>query len=140
MAWSATSRFAGDRDSPGAARTFAAESLASLYDDASAVRGTCEDLAIIVSELVTNSVQADSPSIEVALEVDDGHLRVAVSDHVGGTPLLVGTAPADQPHGRGLAIVATLSQRWGVLPGPDAGPGKTVWAQLLLSPTPDRMG
>jgi hypothetical protein len=46
-----------------------------------------------------------------------------VTDHGGTWPTLRHTDPHDE-HGRGLAIVAAYTDRWGFNPTPD---GKAVW-------------
>lgn len=137
MPWLRTARLVGEPGSPAAARAFVAATLATLYRNPHDIEATCDDTVIIASELVTNAVQSASPAVEIALHVERGHLMLAVSDHAGGTPMVTGRAAGDQTHGRGLAIVASLSSDWGISPRADAGPGKTVWARLLLPVAPD---
>jgi anti-sigma regulatory factor (Ser/Thr protein kinase) len=85
--------------------------------------------SLLVSELVTNAIVHGrcGPTVDVVLQ--DGVLRVAVSD-VWPVPL-----PAVDLHprtsaegGRGLLIVSLLAGRWGVEPMADEG--KTVWFEL----------
>jgi anti-sigma regulatory factor (Ser/Thr protein kinase) len=102
---------------------------------------TRKNLALLVSELVTNSVRhagqpADAP---IGVQVNNGSASVRLAVHDGGhgfpfpaqevpvAPLVAG--------GRGLAIVAALSETWGVDSNPD---GCTVWCQLAVAeqPTP----
>ncbi len=80
---------------------------------------TAEVVRLAVSELVSNAVMHGSGSIGVALGVDEEGVHVAVSDGGGGfrppgEPVM---PPPDAAGGRGLALIAMLSARWGVLPG-----------------------
>lgn len=88
-----------------------------------------EDVRLLVSELVTNSVlYAGEPGmwVEVHYGLADGRLRVEVVDAGPGF-----TAPSHDPEledlsGRGLFLVRALSDRWGV-----AGSGVTrVWFEI----------
>jgi anti-sigma regulatory factor (Ser/Thr protein kinase) len=92
-----------------------------------------DDAAIVITELVTNAIKHGSPLpgrwLEVTWDMDTETVEIAVSDGGGSR-----TRPrANQPSlsamgGRGLGIVDTLSDRWGVRP-----PGTTVWA-ILAAP------
>ena len=138
MAWSWTSSISPSPEAPSVARSFVESSMGSAYADVTVVAETCEDLVVIVSELVTNAVQAATTDLRVDLEIVDRIVRLAVTDAASGMPSVSGPAATDQPYGRGLAIVAALSHDWGVLPtGAAGGPaGKTVWARLELVAPP----
>ena len=90
-------------------------------------------LALMLSELATNAVQHAATEFEVAItlgalsEGTDGArwVRVAVSDGAPGHPAPEEPA-ADAPHGRGLRIVESLADAWGV-EVQRGRPGKTVW-------------
>jgi anti-sigma regulatory factor (Ser/Thr protein kinase) len=89
---------------------------------------------LIVSELVANSVQhsnsPDGSTITVSVELTPDWFRVGVQDP-GSDGVIVVRAPNLQTcGGLGLALVRTLSERWGVerLAG-----GTKVWAQLVRS-------
>lgn len=88
--------------------------------------GLADDLAVVVSELVTNALRHGGPP--VALEVEDvgDGVVVAVEDQSGRQPV-PWDAGADDEHGRGLLLVDRLARETGVRPRP---PGKTVWADL----------
>lgn len=93
------------------------------------------DAALVVSELLSNAIRHAAPlpgsKIRVAWTLNDGALRVAVSDAgAGPLPRVTQASPA-APGGRGLGIVETLSSRWGVLR--DDGE-TTVWAVLAAAP------
>lgn len=119
--------FAGDPRSPAAARGFARAALGDLLDR-SAPEPLCDDLELVVSELVTNAVRAGSPNVGVAMSVQGDRLVVRVSDEAGGWP-----EPRDadiyDTGGRGLPLVSALSASWGVRM---SGTGKVVWAELRI--------
>ena len=59
-------------------------------------------------------------------------MRVEVTDAGDGQPSVKWPDPL-QPKGRGLQIVSSLADEWGVQPSVDGGPGKTVWFTLELA-------
>jgi len=82
----------------------------------------------VVSELATNAVVHAATSFTVTVVVDDGLLRVAVTD---AKPF----AAATQRHfsdytttGRGLRLVERMSRSWGV---DTAQTSKTVWCEIV---------
>ncbi|MFF8285623.1 ATP-binding protein [Streptomyces albus] len=71
-----------------------------------------------------------------------GRLTVSVHDHDPRLPRVRGSAGRERlsTHGRGLALVAAISESWGVRAQRD-GSGKTVWFSLPVpSPAPARGG
>lgn len=74
-----------------------------------------EELALLVSELVTNSVRhgelSDEACIDVGVESNDA-LRVEVIDP--GIGFARAARPTDDASGWGLVIVDELADRWGV--------------------------
>lgn len=80
---------------------------------------TAEAVRLAVSELVSNAVMHGTGRIAVGLAVDADGVHVAVSDRGVGFTLDAEPVmpPPDAPGGRGLALVAMLSARWGVIPG-----------------------
>jgi transcriptional regulator with XRE-family HTH domain/anti-sigma regulatory factor (Ser/Thr protein kinase) len=87
-----------------------------------------DDAAVLLSELVTNSVMhAHSSWIDVAIDVGLEHLRVEVSDP---SPSPLRPRTPDEDGGWGLALVAALAPRWGVDRRDD---GKTVWLEFDLT-------
>jgi anti-sigma regulatory factor (Ser/Thr protein kinase) len=88
-----------------------------------------DDAQLAATELVTNAVLHGREPITVEIVVTADVLRVAVTDGSGVSPsfsLLDPTAVT----GRGLLLVASVADRWGVEPQPD---GKTVWMELASS-------
>ncbi len=92
-----------------------------------------EDAMVVVSELVTNAVVHAGTDVEVdwwlekreetafVVEVTDRHPSRAPRDHPGETPY-------ETPEfGRGLRLVASLAESWGVTYRTGA---KSVWARL----------
>jgi anti-sigma regulatory factor (Ser/Thr protein kinase) len=112
---------------PGVARTVVVECLADHV--ASSVLG---DAQLLVSELVTNSVRhsgaPEGDVVVVRVHLWRDTCRLEVEDH--GCDGVIAPQPPDRAagHGWGLNLVETLSQRWGVIRGPD-GPTR-VWALL----------
>lgn len=111
----------GEPDSVPSARRFTATALSDQPDD------VIEDAELLVAELVTNAIlHGEAPVTLRISHVDDG-LRLEVQDSGRGVPI-PGRPSADTMTGRGLSLVAALSQSWGVEPAPDGG--KVVWAEL----------
>ena len=113
-------RLGGEPDAVPRARQLARRSLAGRPAD------VAHDAELVVSELMTNAVLHGAPPFDVRIR-GDGTVRVEVEDRGRNLPIMV-TASADWMTGRGLALVRTLSSRWGV----EAvdGAGKMVWAEL----------
>lgn len=97
---------------------------------------TRRTLALLVSELVTNSIchAGLRPGDPIDLQTDDAAGRLRLSVHDGGPgfdrPALVDRDPL-AGSGHGLGIVAALSERWGVDRDAD---GCTVWCEVVQEP------
>ncbi|MEV6113085.1 ATP-binding protein [Streptomyces sp. NPDC052109] len=88
--------------------------------------GRSEIAELLTSELVTNAlVHTDDDAVLTAV-VEPGGLRVEVRDFVARRPELTGP-DTDDTHGRGLVLVQSLADAWGVRPH---GVGKAVWFEL----------
>jgi hypothetical protein len=87
-----------------------------------------DDCSLVVSELTSNAVTAGSTVVSITVEVHRDHVRIAADDDGPGVPRPVAAGPSD-PHGRGLAIVDSLSRAWGVQQRPR---GKQVWADVAI--------
>ncbi|MFJ3898740.1 SpoIIE family protein phosphatase [Streptomyces sp. NPDC090083] len=84
---------------------------------------------LVVSELVTNAIRYGEPPIQLRL-IRDRALICEVSDASSTSPHLR-RAHAYDEGGRGLLLVAQLTQRWG---SRQTGSGKTIWAEQPLPP------
>lgn len=86
---------------------------------------------LVISELVTNAVvHTSSTSIACVLQAVRGQLRIEVRDQGGSaTRPTPRDAAAGDESGRGLLLVETLADTWGVVFG-ERGEGRTVWAAL----------
>ncbi|GHC61806.1 ATP-binding protein [Streptomyces flavofungini] len=117
--------------SVGRARTLLREQ-ASSWDLPTEVTETA---TLLLSELMTNAYRHAkvSPGREIwthcALKA--GRLRIAVSDANATPPAPRQACPEDES-GRGLTLVATLSDNWGTELRP-GGIGKTVWFELTVA-------
>lgn len=97
-----------------------------------------ERATMLVSELATNAIlHADSDfEVTVTYPVPGVCVRIEVSDAGGGEPRPQ-QPPLTAEHGRGLQLVAALSDRWGV-DNKRRETGKSVWFELGLSPDQHR--
>ncbi|MGX9883717.1 ATP-binding protein [Streptomyces sp. NPDC002276] len=88
------------------------------------------DIRLCATELVTNVIEHVGEGTPVTVRVlgtDDGHTRVEVTDpDARALPVLLHATATDE-HGRGMALLDALAQRWGVEQGADH---KTVWCEL----------
>ena len=95
---------------------------------------TCEDAALIVSELVGNALRHGQPMrggrLAVGWQLGEGGLRIEVTDGGGGRPAQR-RSDALAAGGRGLEIVSALAKSWGYAVD-DAG--TTVWAHVGMRP------
>ena len=96
---------------------------------------THETAGLLVSELATNAVRYVGGRFEVAVRytVENGLLWVGVTDTNLEEPILR-TPPVTVEGGRGLQLVSTLADRWGVRRRRGAGE-KTVWFELSTPTT-----
>jgi anti-sigma regulatory factor (Ser/Thr protein kinase) len=97
---------------------------------------TACDAALVLSELVSNSLRHASPLpgrvVKVSWGLANGYVEVAVSDGGGVTMPMVNRPTPNALGGRGLGIVDRLSLRWGVFTR-QGDSETTVWAALPLS-------
>ena len=116
-------------DSSPAAPAMARHSLDELARTIPSER--MDDLRLIVSELVTNSVRhaglSGDDRIHMTVQVSPSRLRVEVANRGHGfTTQPPGESAQD---GRGLLIVDRLADRW----GSQGGAETKVWAELSLA-------
>jgi len=111
--------------------------------------GQLDTATLLTSEVVANAVMhaATTCIIDVRIELDHGELVVAVTDfgdrpvlseiEACGLALLLEDPDLEAESGRGLLIVATLADRWGIDPAKE---GNTVWFALSLGDAPEQPG
>ena len=118
---------APDLDAPAAARR-ALDGFGEQLEDDVIKRST-----LVVTEVVTNSVMhaglTAAQPIDLNIQVVPGCLRIEVTDAGTADFDLVSTLPdPGQDSGRGLWIVAQLTDRWGV----DFSSSTHVWCEFDL--------
>jgi len=117
-------RFRSEPSSVGAARR-AVDELAPWLEPE-----LLEDLRLLVSELMANSVEHGprhaGRAIVLRMSVLDARVRVEVSDGGPGFVASASPPPVDAPAGRGLFLVDQLAARWGVT----SADGTCVWLEL----------
>lgn len=108
----------------------------------------CQDLidtaVLLVSELVTNAIRAADPApgrapgraqpddqitISLLITHERDRVRIAVHDSARGQVSPSCDRSADAETGRGLMVIAALSQSWGWRP---TLCGKVVWCELSV--------
>ncbi|MDG9702115.1 SpoIIE family protein phosphatase [Streptomyces sp. DH37] len=87
---------------------------------------------LILSELVTNAIRHATGPVRVRLLRLERSLICEVSDTSGTSPHPRRATTTDEG-GRGLFLVAQLSERWGTR---YTGTGKVIWAEQPLPPAP----
>ena len=130
--WSRTRSWDADASNISEARHFVAFELS-----AHGLEDVVPDARLVVSELVTNAVRHAGSRFSVTVDVTDGVVLLRVTDPSSTLPVLVHATPL-MDNGRGLVIVAELSQDWGVTLEPQGG--KSVWAHILTPAHPDGHG
>jgi anti-sigma regulatory factor (Ser/Thr protein kinase) len=120
-----------DTGAPAVARAAVADRLKNAVAAAALA-----DARLVVSELVTNSVCHSGASTDEALtlrvELSASMLRLEVEDPGRDGAIAPRPPDIDGGGGRGLNLVQTISERWGV--ERVAAGGTRVWAQLALRP------
>lgn len=107
-------------ESPAIARQVIRERLSNHVADSA---------ELLVGELVTNALVHTDGAIALRYSIGDARVRVEVSDESSATPYVVRSGPtADR--GRGVALVDTLSDRWGSEPCHEPPAGKIVWFEI----------
>ncbi|GAA1168995.1 hypothetical protein GCM10009654_27800 [Streptomyces hebeiensis] len=105
----------------------------------------CDTAVLVISELFTNAVlHTDSALITCEVRVTAAHVRLDVHDQgvrgprertaeSTGAGLSPRRPDSRAENGRGLLLVESLADAWGVVPRA-GGTGRTVWATLPLPP------
>lgn len=89
--------------------------------------GRSEIAELLTSELVTNALIHTDHDAVLTATVGPTGLRVEVRDFVARRPRLRVPNADDGTHGRGLVLVQSLADAWGVRAH---GVGKAVWFEL----------
>jgi hypothetical protein len=112
-----------EASSPGTARA----AMARLWPTSRRERDLRQDGLVVVSELTSNAVRHAGGSFTVSMSLSPRRFAIGVTDDSRQEPVLV-PSTANQTGGRGMQLVASLSQDWGVRLVHDYS--KTVWATL----------
>jgi anti-sigma regulatory factor (Ser/Thr protein kinase) len=102
--------------------------LGEAVGTSSAAQDCIDTVNLVISELVTNAVNAGCVDAAVLIDLHRHRVRVGVTDDGAGLPQIQHPSP-NEGHGRGLQIVDRLSVAWGVSPVPA---GKRVWADVFV--------
>jgi anti-sigma regulatory factor (Ser/Thr protein kinase) len=113
--------FEPDSASVRAVRVFVASAM-DLPEDLEAT------VALLVSELAANSVLHARTTYQVAVDAAFGRVRISVTDTNPRLPV-VKFHSLEAATGRGLRLVQSLADRWGV---DSHEQGKTVWFEFDL--------
>jgi hypothetical protein len=89
-----------------------------------------EAAELVTNELASNSVLHARTDFEVFAAADDTTVEVVVADRAGWTDP---PGHDDVPPGNGLLLVGLLASEWAA---EVEGPGKKVWARLLVDDLP----
>ncbi|MFI1966905.1 ATP-binding protein [Streptomyces pathocidini] len=123
MPRSVAQRFPRAGDAVPEARSFLGSALEEWE-----IADRAEDAVLCLSELAANAVRHGAhDDFLVGVSLGGGCLRVEVHDAGTGVPR-VGEPSEDDTDGRGLLIVESLADGWGVTPHDSCG--KTVWTEF----------
>ena len=86
-----------------------------------------DDVVLVVSEVVTNAVVHGAPPGSLIISMSDDLIRIEVSDSAAAGPVREAIHHESQ-RGRGIGLMDTLSDRWGVTARPEDG--KVVWFEV----------
>ena len=139
LGWTCFPRVAMRTPSPGPGSISAARRFASLTMRRWGVADREPDIAVVVSEMLSNAVRHGLSARESG---DRGPIRLGLL-HAGPSVMCAVADPSDQPPvprdpcwldetGRGLHVIASLSDLWGCCSAPGE-PGKVVWACFTTS-------
>ncbi|MEV6424735.1 ATP-binding protein [Streptomyces sp. NPDC051662] len=86
-----------------------------------------DDVRVVVSELVTNGIEHGYGTVGLRVRHTDDELRIEVTDE-NSAPARLQDADGEDVCGRGLVLVASLADAWGV-----SDNGRTTWAASTLA-------
>lgn len=104
--------------------------ITNICNAADLGENTCATAALLVSELVTNAIRYGGSRAVLEAAAPGGMLRVAVRDDNPDLPVVGHSPDLTAESGRGLLLVSTLADDWGV--ESIEGGGKAVWFELRL--------
>lgn len=107
-----------------AARVFLRATLAAWELD-----GVTDVATLLGNELVTNAVVHARTALQMAVSYQPSELTVEVWDHSAAPPVLGPAHLREETRGRGLVLVESLADRWGVRSGDGQ---KVVWFTLRV--------
>ena len=90
-----------------------------------------EDMALVVTELVSNAVRHAGGDILLVIEDTGAARRVEVWD-TSANPPRMGVGSLDAESGRGLMLIDALSRTWGWSASHGTGP----WAKMVFAEMP----
>jgi anti-sigma regulatory factor (Ser/Thr protein kinase) len=100
---------------------------------AGGVDALVDDAALIAAELLANARQHGAPPIVVCVRADGDRVRLEVRDEGPHAPIMPPPSTNNMT-GRGLTLVAALSNRWGIRR--TSSGGKSVWCELVVGHQP----
>jgi anti-sigma regulatory factor (Ser/Thr protein kinase) len=112
-------QLAADVSSLGEGRRFVAQTLREWEVDEAQIA----PITLVANELVANAIVHARSAPVLSLEASGSELMVRVADCSQGLPV-AGTVTLDATAGRGLLLVETLGDRWGIDTNES---GKVVW-------------
>jgi anti-sigma regulatory factor (Ser/Thr protein kinase) len=101
-----------DTSAPGLARAAARRHLSGKLSPE-----RLSELSLVVSELVSNALEHGRGQVVFRLRFDEGIVRGEVIDQGGGFEHEIRARGPEGVRGRGLFLVAALTDRWGVHEG-----------------------
>jgi anti-sigma regulatory factor (Ser/Thr protein kinase) len=122
---SASQSFPPAPESVRRARQFTLRTLASWGADVLE-----DDVRVVASELATNALLHARTRFTLTLTLENDRLRLSMADGSPNRPRMRRFDTAEATTGRGLRMVAELSQAWGV---EQDGEGKAVWCEFPLT-------
>jgi len=118
-------QMAAELGAPRAARTFVTDHLTGRALPAGVA---VPDVVLVVSELVSNAVEAGASTLGLSLALNRGGLELVVEDDADGWPRRT-IAATDALRGRGLNIVEQLADHWHVTGTPSGKRVTASWSQ-----------
>jgi GAF domain-containing protein/anti-sigma regulatory factor (Ser/Thr protein kinase) len=113
-------RLTDEPDAVPRARRFAAAALSGFPLD------VVSDAVQVISELVTNAFLHGQPPVVVRISAGEHNVRIEVADDSRSAPMRA-RPDANAMTGRGMGLVESLTDRWGVAPEAN---GKKVWCEI----------